>query len=102
MLEEVAAERAAQDAKWGQQNHPDGTGPLAYTPATADDARRICDREHAAGRGTFAQILAEEFAEAIEEPTPPLLRIELIQVAAVAVAWVEAIDRRSAQDMEGT
>jgi hypothetical protein len=34
-------------------------------------------------------------AEALAEDDPTLLRAELIQVAAVAVAWVEAIDRRT-------
>ncbi|HYF53037.1 MAG TPA: hypothetical protein VEA41_02135 [Salinarimonas sp.] len=43
---------------------------------------------------TYSQILAEEVAEALAESDPMLLRAELVQVAAVAVQWVEAIDRR--------
>ena len=35
----------------------------------------------------------EEVAEAFEEHDPARLRSELVQVAAVAVAWVEKIDR---------
>jgi NTP pyrophosphatase (non-canonical NTP hydrolase) len=63
-------ERARQDAKWGEQNHGD-------------------DR--------WAVILGEEYGEvclAINEGLSGELRDELIQVAAVAVAWLEALERR--------
>lgn len=96
VLDEVAAERLAQDAKWGEQNHPDGTG-AEHVPLSAvirDQVRTRCDAEHRAGRGTWEMILAEEFWEAVAEVDPAKLRAELIQVAAVTVAWVEAIDRR--------
>jgi malonyl CoA-acyl carrier protein transacylase len=45
---------------------------------------------------TWEHILTEEHYEAMAEEDPTRLREELIQVAAVAVAWVEAIDRRHA------
>jgi hypothetical protein len=101
VLGEVAAERVRQDERWGEQNHPDGTGPAIgpdgedWRADIADQARITCDREHRAGRGTWAQLLEEEHCEALAENDPQALRRELIQVAAVAVAWVEAIDRRS-------
>lgn len=99
-LADVAAERRAQDTKWGPQNHPDGTGirHLPLAPLMRDYARTLCDGEHKAGRGTWEMILAEEFWEAAAEEDPAQLRTELIQVAAVAVAWVEAIDRRPPAD----
>lgn len=93
VLRQVAAERALQDLRWGEQNHPDGTG-LPGDAACAVMARAVCDRSHKAGRGTWRQILDEEVCEALAETDPARLRAELIQVAAVAVAWVEAIDRR--------
>ena len=76
----VAVERIKQDAKWGEQNH-----------------------DHLA----WLAILAEEFGEVGECVTkacvPPigndadqwldLLEYELVQVAAVCVAWVECIRR---------
>ncbi|WP_344144326.1 hypothetical protein, partial [Polymorphospora rubra] len=102
VLAEIAAERARQDAKWGEQNHPDGTGPnivWAFTgPAAyvAETARAECDRLHAEGHGTWRDILTEEVAEAYATDSPAALRAELVQVAAVVVAWVEAIDRRTA------
>jgi hypothetical protein len=48
------------------------------------------------GTTTWKHILREEFLEAMAEEDPEQLREELVQVAAVAVAWIEAIDRRAA------
>lgn len=95
VLSDVHGEREAQDDKWGQQNHPDGTGSRDYA-GMADEARTACDAKHKSGRGTWADILKEEFYEALAESDPDKLRAELIQVAAVAVSWVEAIDRTAA------
>lgn len=88
---EVIVERRAQDAKWGEQNHADGTGGSHYW---ADRARNYTDRRAEAGTLTWRNILNEEIEEAYAESDYVALRTELIQVAAVAVAWVEAIDRR--------
>lgn len=41
-------------------------------------------------------MLLEEVAEAFAESDDARLRAELVQVAAVAQAWIESIDRRSA------
>ena len=95
VLSEVQAERAAQDVTWGVQNHPDGTGGRGRV-ASANAARIACQSSAERGEVTFLDILAEEVAEAFAETGPELLRAELIQVAAVCVAWVEAIDRRTA------
>ena len=48
------------------------------------------------GSVTFEHILTEEWAEAMAESDPDALRAELVQVAAVAVQWIEAIDIRAA------
>lgn len=107
VLVEVGDERRRQEAKWGQQNHRDGTGPdvldvgdaselMSHIEAehgVAEWARDRCERLHAMGLGTYEQILTEEWAEAIECDDPAELRDELVQVAAVAVAWIEKIDR---------
>lgn len=101
ILQDIHWERIAQDEKWGEQNHPDGTGPRVVNPIVAfymetraKLARDICQHEHDHGRGTWQHILEEEVSEAFAEEEPEKLRNELIQIAAVAVAWVEAIDRR--------
>ncbi|HEY5834927.1 hypothetical protein [Streptomyces sp.] len=95
VLAEVLAERVRQDDRWGQQNHPDGTGNLSQQDR-AKFARKWCEDAFGAGYGTWADILTEEVAEAEGERDPARLRAELVQVAAVAVAWIEAIDRRTA------
>ncbi len=92
MLREVAVERTRQNARWGQQDHLNGTG-LYGDRAEADHRRAVCDRAARVKRVTWRHILAEEVAEAFAEKDPARLRAELIQVAAVATAWAEAIDR---------
>lgn len=92
VLGDVADERYRQDKKWGVQSHPDGTGVgmLAELGAELEAAAR-----HALSESpTYAAILAEEVGEALQEGDPAKLREELVQVAAVAVAWVQLIDRR--------
>lgn len=103
-LAEVSAERERQNLKWGEQNHPNGTGDdlllLRELPNSlprygmlARLAKNATDRHAAIGTVTFADILLEEVFEAMAENDPAKLRAELIQVAAVATQWVEAIDR---------
>lgn len=95
VFRDIVEERAAQDAKWGEQNHPDGTG-LWGDLDKAEAARNACEDAFRENRVTWRDILCEEFNEALAESEPEKLREELIQVAAVAAAWVEAIDRRAA------
>lgn len=111
VVEDVLQERMAQDAQYGEQNHPDGTGPdldivddIGHFPrngnaSLAEDAKdRTAALSRVPGRVTYAHILTEEWAEAMAEDDAAKLRAELVQVAAVAVAWVEAIDRRPATE----
>jgi hypothetical protein len=92
LLDEISAELTRQDSLWGEQNHPDGTGgPVRRQMANAQ--RDLCELKAQRGEVTYRDILAEEVAEAFAESYPTRLREELIQVAAVAVAWIEAIDR---------
>lgn len=105
VLTEVHAERNRQDRKWGEQNHPDGTGPDVWWTGHIGPARAVRDTYraltdyHADNREseplTWLDILREEIGEAFAESDPDALRAELIQVAAVAVQWVQAIDRRA-------
>lgn len=91
---EIAAERDRQDLKWGQQNHTDGTGQYPEQ-MDADVARMACQSAAEGGYLDWLHILREEVAEAFAETDPAELRVELVQVAAVAVAWIQAIDRRT-------
>ena len=114
VLGDVVIERRRQTAKHGDQAHlPDGTGPdvrllertlwvggnqlrfseLAALAQSQTDARSQTNGD---GTVTFADILLEETFEALAEADPVALRAELVQIAAVAVQWAEAIDQRSA------
>lgn len=101
VLAEIGYERTRQDAKWGEQNHPDGTGPeQQILPGwaaidLANAARNACQIHADMGIVTWRDIFGEEACEALAESDPARLRAELVQVAAVAVNWIEAIDRRT-------
>lgn len=118
VMREILAERERQDAKWGEQNHLDGTGPNSqplrgisdlyvvaakeqFTGEEYADELSVVARQECKSRGklptlpdTWTAILLEEVFEALAESELDALRTELIQVAAVALQWVEAIDRR--------
>jgi hypothetical protein len=68
----IAAERELQDDKWGEQNHPD----LYWLGVLMEEA------------GEAAKAIIESGSDAA-------LWGELIQIAAVAVAWLECIERRN-------
>lgn len=93
VLLEVAAERARQDATWGQQDHIGVDAFVEYGVPSAASARAACATASAGGTVSWAHILVEEVAEALEAPSTADLRQELVQIAAVAVAWIESIDR---------
>jgi len=93
ILDDVFDERVEQDEKWGEQNHPDGTG---RTFSTLDAARIKSENALRVAKGTLTwqDILEEEVIEAFAETDSQALIDELVQVAAVAVAWIECIERR--------
>lgn len=92
VLQEILLERYRQDGKWGEQNHPNGTGNPEFTERM-NAAKAACDKAVAEGNLTWAAILMEEFFEALAEQDPLKLRGELVQVSAVAAGWIESIDR---------
>lgn len=96
VLRDVAAERVRQVRLHGDQVHlPDGTGGQSRANRAAA-ARGLVELASQHGLVTFTAILSEEFHEALAETDPTRLRDELVQLAAVAVQWAEAIDRRPA------
>lgn len=105
VLSDVRAERARQFAQYGSNSDLlDGTGPqvewlgnLSEVPADAierglREAYESHEREF--GAPTFRHLVLEEIAEAFQENNPVRLRAELLQVAALAVSWIEKIDAR--------
>lgn len=106
VLIDVVAERARQDAKFPEQvgvDIPD-VDPADHIPGTnfpsEGTAKRSCDAAFTEGRPTWLHILFEEVAE-IYAPAvkgdQEKLRAELVQVAAVAVKWIEALDARGGE-----
>lgn len=103
----VIAERVRQERKWGEQNHPSLDQTLLNRPGGCTPGRMceefqipsptratfLCDMNHRRGTGTWAHILVEEVAEVVGEFDPIKRRQELIQTAAVCLAWIASIDR---------
>lgn len=103
IVESVLAECASANAKHGTNDAiPDGTGgDLSETLAAS--ARAACDQAMERGFLTWGLVLREETAEALAERDPAALRAELVQVAAVAMRWIRALDRRASRPArEGT
>lgn len=74
ILDKIYDERVRQTIKWGIQDHDDTL---------------------------WSVILGEEFGEvcrAVYEMDDKEVEEELVQVAAVAVAWLESLDRRSSNE----
>lgn len=101
-MTEVSLERDRQEEKWGQQNWPSFDSPLETISDrlaahgicfTEDEARANCETASNEGRLTYSRIFMEEVVEAMSTTNVADLRKELIQVAAVAVAWAESLDR---------
>ena len=106
VLDDVAIERSRQFREHGtNETLEDGTGatvpwlkPSSDINAELAEARFRLDyenREERHGQPTWMHILREEIAEVFMESDPTRLREELVQVAAVAVSWVEKIDGRA-------
>ena len=94
VLYQVAFERINEDVKWGERDYLDGTGETA-DKVTAVYAKELNKQSAREGAIAWRDILDEEVFGVYAESDPAKLRAELVRVAAVAVAWVEAIDRRS-------
>lgn len=108
---EVTNERVRQDKKWGEQNHPDrmpedvviAAAQLSTEPLPDNtrflgmlaNVRRINDALNAQGKASWDYILLEEVLEALTAETEEERRAELVQVTAVGMAWIEALDRRT-------
>lgn len=83
VLAQVAAERGRQDAKWGQQDWHDPVYITILTEEVGEAAKDALD-------ATFES--EPDDRRAAEDR----LEVELVQIAAVAVAHVQAIKRRRA------
>jgi NTP pyrophosphatase (non-canonical NTP hydrolase) len=77
ILEEIKSERQKQDVKWGEQNH----NPIEWIAILTEEV----------GEASKAALEAH-----FRDPSQIVdYRKELIQVAAVAVAMIESLDRNN-------
>ena len=94
-VQDVWHERMRQVKKWGEQHHPD----LVMADVRQDfvELAELWKKRNGDATADWTGILLEEVFEALAEPESSAeLEAELIQVAAVAAAWVEDIRSRRA------
>ncbi|HEY5960598.1 MAG TPA: hypothetical protein VIV60_28790 [Polyangiaceae bacterium] len=82
IFDEIDDERERQAAKWGGVNTGWGTGDCS-SHDMRDEVKSVVLTEECG-----------EVARAVLERDAPGLRKELVQVAAVCVAWLEALERQ--------
>lgn len=73
VLHSIRLERERQDAKWGEQTHDHGVWLAVLSEEVGEAAQSFLHDRFGGSKGGT-------------------LRGELVQVAAVAVAWIEMID----------
>ena len=98
VVRDLLTRRAKNYAKWGLQHHPGGSfleGPTGGTwQVVGAHLERIARVQLELYHNTcWSAILAEEVGEALVAATPEQIRSELLDVAAVCIAWAEDIDR---------
>jgi hypothetical protein len=115
VLAEIVEERARQDAKWGQQDHSDLSPAIRlntdgvsrfwlevlayYRLPSAGEVKQQVDRDATDGVSSWVGIALEELVEAVEAAAAgdeDQVRAEVVQLTAVGVQWLQAIDRRRA------
>lgn len=96
IFESVIEERDRALAKWGIQNHPDGTQDSEWNRRARDHQREIVDQQAEGGMGgsNWYDILLEEVFEAGAETDLVALDKELCQVMQVCTVWREDLQRR--------
>lgn len=121
IFKEIEFERMRQDKKWGIRDLPsifegmDKPTPVTGQCAVLSNADRVCslyglpteqwakarcDEDHKQGKDTHARIVTEELVEAISafaDGNPEQGEIELIQLGACIVLWLENIRARKSK-----
>jgi len=80
IIQEILAERKRQNEQFGVQNHDPARWSLILNEEVGEANKEVCEYEFAT-RTADEQIRLQN------------LRTELIQVAAVALAFIESLDR---------
>jgi hypothetical protein len=88
IADQIWEERFRQILKRGLQTRPDGTSHDRWYPSEVQAKAEY----EATGEGedlTWVHILKEEVYEAFAEEDPEKLKVELVQVMAVAAQWLQ-------------
>lgn len=96
IFDEIHVERMRQDAKWGEQNHKSVATAYPgryYGVSSESSAKARCEWAAKNSCLTWGDIACEEMAEALNSDNDTDRREELVQLAAVVVAWIECLDR---------
>ena len=97
---DINSERERQNDKWGIQSHPSVIHPTPeenhaeYKIPSEEESRNLNERAFFEGRGSWTHIVLEEFAEVVSCENDKDREEELIQLAAVIVAWIEDLRSR--------
>lgn len=95
VVRDVIAERHRQHAKWGEQTLPFRSyylGPNAFD--LIERQVRVAQDGHKHG---WLDVIIEELCEVYRAKTPTERRAELVQLAAVTIQTIEALDREAAK-----
>ena len=84
-IEKIIAERSNQDAKWGEQNHDDYVWLAILSEEVGEAAQAILKTNDPSDSGEG--VWSDEHIE-----------VELIQSAAVILAWLECRERRKREE----
>lgn len=87
IVSDILDERQRQDARWGEQAHP----PERWQGILGEEMGEVCQATNDLVFGHTDNGVDEALAH---------LREELVQVAAVAAAWVEHIDRDGIRSLD--
>lgn len=93
----IQREQDRQVAKWGVQDHPsfDAGADLEERQGLSNTIKSMVDASAKRGTLVWEEIMSEEVAEALAELNDDeALKTELIQIAAVALSWIESINRK--------
>jgi len=107
LLRDIVLERGNQINKWGDRSHPSAPwyrDGIDENSASVERqiagsmhraAKMDCARAYHAGMLTWWHIAWEELSEALDADSERERRAELVQLAAVCVAWIEDIDKKA-------
>jgi len=82
-LQDVMLERARQDSRWGEQDHPDEWFFAILVEEVGETAKAMLEAHFQA-----------DYPGAYPDADPGRIQKELVEVCAVALAWLECMEHR--------